>query len=149
MDVIHLPRWRVLCFVDEFGQNVIHQWLDREGVSNVLRGEMQGRIDFIEVGGPNMVPGCVAPVPNTGGALFTLSVERPGTGVIRPLFCYGPFGDQELTLLLGVPDKTLSIHKPRDGIDLAMRNRERLIKYPKVSKRYERIVRTSETRSSR
>lgn len=137
--VIQLPLWRVLCFVDASGSNIVREWLYRERIPAALKGELQGRIDLIEAGGPRVVPGCIEEIK--GSSTFcALRVERKGFGVIRPVFCYGPFGEREMTLLVGVPDKTNGVFKPSNALRLAQQNLAALMSDPSGRKRYERIT---------
>ena len=73
-----------------------------------------------------MVPGCIMPVPRSKQFHF-LQVERKGIAPVRPIFCYGPFGDTELTLLVGVPDMQRPFVKPADALDLAQENFQALV----------------------
>lgn len=138
MGVIYLPSWRVFCFIDEAGDNVIRQWLDREAVAEALRGTMQGLIDFIQAGGPSMVPGCIVPVPRSKQFHF-LEVQRKGLAPIRAVLCYGPFGDTELTLLVGVPDRQRLLVKPTDALGVAQEN-FRAVDGDYRRRRYERVI---------
>lgn len=102
----------------------------------MLRGQLQGYKEFIEAGGPRTIPGCIEQLTEE---FYGLKVERRGSGVITPLFCYGPHSEREIILVVGTPDRDLDIRRPKDGLRTAEKNRQTLIDFP-GRKRYERIA---------
>jgi len=138
MGVIYFPMWPVFCFVED-GRNAVLDWLDREAVASAVRLEFQARIDFIKAGGPNMVPGCIRPVPKGRGILHYLQVERKGFPPIKPLLCYGPFSDTEITILAGAPDRNREVFRPADVITEALRAFD-AVSRDRQRRRYERVV---------
>lgn len=108
MGVIQLiPDWRIFCFVDRDGQNVIRGWIGRN-CSPELRGAFVTFAKLIESGGPRTVPGVIQ---KAGDGFHSLEAKRKGEPPAKLIFCYGPFapygahtGEEqtgELTLLIG------------------------------------------------
>jgi hypothetical protein len=99
---------------------VIRKWLDEQGVAQTVLSTLQTFLDVIAAGGPEVVPGVVSPLGK--GDLHILKVKAQGHPPISILFSYGPFGNNEMTLLVGVPDKTVGLFKPKDALAIAHRN---------------------------
>lgn len=137
MDVISFPEWRVWFFRDESGRNAILNWLYREGIPAEVISDLQGKIDFVEAGGPGMIPGCIESVKG-GGDLHVLKIERVGFRAIRIIFCFGPTGDRELTLLAGAPDKALEFRNVSDALESA-KKRQQVLSADRTRRCYERI----------
>jgi hypothetical protein len=122
---------------------VILDWLGREGISVEVRACFQGLIDFIQAGGPNVVPGCIEAIKGSGGELHALKVQRKGFPPVRSIFCYGPTGDKELTLLLGVPDRNLGFRNVAEALALSKKNQRVLVEDPVNRRCYERVGKKS------
>lgn len=138
MNVIPFLLWRVWCYLDEDGHNVIRSWLDQEHVAPRQKSLFQLYIRLIESGGPEAVPGCIFVVSEEEG-FYAMNIKAAkGEEPITPLFCFGPFGDSEITLLAGSPIQS-GILQAQDVLPIARHNLEILRRYPKRRRR-ERIA---------
>jgi hypothetical protein len=83
-----MKPWRVFCYLDEQGVNIIRRWLNQHGISQSLRGVLTSHVHFMEGIGPRSLGGCIHPM---GHGIHALKVERKGEAPIYVLFCYGPW----------------------------------------------------------
>src|SRR5208337_5261843 len=102
--VIFFPRWPIYCFLSQRGENVIRRWLRDEKVERRQIANFQAKIDSYERGGPEVNPGLiVGPVAKD---IYKMRIKgNKGHVQLRPMVCHGPFGDSEVTLLLGAIEK--------------------------------------------
>ncbi len=123
--VIFLPKWPVYCFITHRDENVIRRWLADEKVPKSQVAIFQAKIDAYERGGPNVNPGLiVGPVAKN---IYKMKVKgHKGHVQLRPLLCYGPFNETEVTLLVGAIEKDFKL-KPDTCKEQAHENRECLI----------------------
>ena len=96
MNVIPFPEWRVYFYLDDEGRNAIRVWLEAHEIGPVDRWPLQGLIDFIEMAGPDMVGSSIV---DLGDGIYGLSSARKGGTPICLLFCHGPVGETEITVL--------------------------------------------------
>ena len=124
MDVISFPLWRVYCFLEDDNQNTIRRWMEREDIPEWKGAVLRERIRLLEAGGPDCSPGLIVPVDSM---FYILNVKvRKGELPMTPVFCYGPFFDQEITILTGAPIEN-GILKAKDVLPIARRNLETLM----------------------
>lgn len=66
----------------------------------------QDKIDALESGGPDMVPGFITETPVAPG-IYKMKIKGNGKGMkqLRPMCCRGPFGPSEYTILVGAVEK--------------------------------------------
>jgi len=135
--VILLPQWPIYCFVTHRGDNVIREWLQAEKVPKTQIANFQAKIDAYERGGPELNPGLIAgPVAKK---IYKMKVKgHKGHVQLRPMLCYGPFQNSEVTLLFGAIEKDFKL-RPDNCKDQAQRNREILIADPRRRRR-ERVA---------
>jgi hypothetical protein len=98
VNVISLRRWRVYCYVDEHRANAIYDWFIQNGVSEPDRNALQARLDIYEYSG---LPGILASTFDLGNGFRALLCQRKGGINPCPVFCEGPFGEDEITFLAG------------------------------------------------
>ena len=111
--------WRVYCFLDEDGKNVILRWIGRESIGLTDQQILWDRLALLEQVGPNALPGCVQPLE---GEFHCLDVRaRKNARAMNPVFCYGPFAGTELTILAGAPIED-GVLGPMDVLPIARRN---------------------------
>lgn len=145
MGVISLPSWRVYHFIEN-GQSVIQRWLEEERFSSAQRATLEARIDLFKSGGPYTLPGSILEL---GGGFWAFSVVRKNEIPMNPIFCYGPFGDEnnedegaeenrEITLLAGAPLQK-GILGPQDVLPVAQHNLQILLQDPQRRIREELI----------
>ena len=96
MDVIHFPVWRVHFYVDDLGRNVIRHWLYEQDVSDADRNALQTLIDICEYSGPQALSYCTE---DLGNGFYSISSRRKGGPEVRLVYCLGPVGDSEITVL--------------------------------------------------
>ena len=119
MNVIPFPSWRVFCFLDDEGTNAIVRGMNQAGVTPTDRSCLQLQIYLLEAGGPGTLPGLIVPVVKDFLAFSVKS--RKGSTPMNPVFCYGPFGESEITLLTWAPIEG-GLLKARDVLPKAERN---------------------------
>jgi hypothetical protein len=138
VNVISFHPWRVYCFLDSDGSNVIRNGMDRAEVPEVDRWILQSRIQLLEKTGPPCLPGFVIPVADN---FYMLSLTQTGKAPMTPVCCYGPFGDsdvQEITLLTWAPIEQGRLKASdvlpvaRDNFDILVKDRTRRIREPIV-----------------
>jgi hypothetical protein len=137
--VIPFHRWRVYCFVDADGNNVIRSGMDREGVPEVDRWALQARIKLLEQSEPACLPGFVVPV---AADFYMLALNQTGRPPMTPVCCYGPFGESdvlELTLLTWAPIEQGRL-QAQDVLRVAQDNFEILLKQGRSRRVYEPIA---------
>src|ERR1035441_1540593 len=127
--VILSPKWLVYFFLTHRGENIIREWLDRERVAKTQIADFQAKIDTFERGGPDLSPGLiVGPVAKN---IYKMKIKgNKGHVQLRPMLCYGPFGEAEITLLVGAIEKDFKL-RPDNWKELARENREILMADPR------------------
>lgn len=135
--VIILPPWPIYCFLTQRGENIIREWLDAERVTKTQVAIFQAKIDAFERGGPELNPGLiVGPVAKN---IHKMKIKgHKGHVQLRPMVCYGPFGEAEVTLLFGAIEKDSKL-RPETCKERAHDNRETLIADPRRRRR-ERVA---------
>jgi hypothetical protein len=98
VDVISLRRWRCYCYFDELDRNVLRQWFFENQVTEADRIALQALLDIYEYSGPRAI---AASVKDLGGGFYALLSNRKGGIYPCPVFCSGPYGEEELTFLAG------------------------------------------------
>jgi hypothetical protein len=131
VDVIQFPLWRVFSYLDENGENVVRKWLDQNGVTAGLRYALQNWIDLLEGSEPGAIPGCIIKVSDEFDAFQGI---RKGEANVYLVFCYGPFGDTEISLLVATHNPKASLAEARHNLAALGRDRRR--------RAYESITRT-------
>jgi hypothetical protein len=138
-NVIMLPKWRVYCFLSARGSNVIREWLDEEKISSAQRGDFQLKIQLLEGGGPESVPGFITETPVAKDIYKAKIKGNKGAVQLRPMLCKGPaLMDREFTFLCGAIEKDRELI-PKDWKKRAQVNREIVIADPK-RRRHEGII---------
>jgi len=137
--VIILPKWPIYCFVTHRGKNIIREWLEAERIPRTQVAVFQAKIDAYERGGPDLSQGfIVGPVAKH---IYKMKVKgHKGHVQLRPMVCYGPFVDGEVTMLFGAIEKDSKL-RPEDWKEQTDNNRNVLIADRKRRRR-ERIDRT-------
>jgi len=133
--VIQFPTWRVYSFVDEHGRNLIRQWLLELNVAGSDRFALQLLIDICEHSGPRALSYCTE---DLGNGFYALLSRRKGGPELSPVFCFGPFGETEITFLAGAVRKDKRL-KPRYAAEVAEENLEVLLENPQRRRR-ERVT---------
>jgi|SRR5208337_1193198 len=134
--VILFPKWPIYCFVDHRENNVIREWLKAEKVPWTQVATFQAKIDAYERGGPELNPGLiVGPVAKN---IHKMKIKgHKGHVQLRPMVCFGPFSNTEVTLLCGAIEKDFKL-KPTNCKEHAQENREALLA-DRTRRRRERI----------
>lgn len=134
--VIFLPSWPIYCFITHREENVIREWLRTEKVPKTQIANFQAKIDAYERGGPELSPGLI--VGPIAKHLYKMKIKgSKGHMQLRPIVCYGPIGDTEVTLLFGAIEKDWKLI-PDNCKEKGKENREILIADPRRRRR-ERI----------
>jgi hypothetical protein len=130
-DVIGFPmRWKVYCFLSQRGRNVIREWLDEEKVSVQQRADFQLKIQLLEQGGPDLVPGFISETPVAPDIYKAKIKGNKGKVQLRPMLCKGPFDmRREFTFLIGAIEKD-RVLVPKNCKEKAQENRSILIACP-------------------
>jgi hypothetical protein len=124
--VIYLPLWRIYHFLDE-GRSVIHRWLEEEAFTVYQKVLLQNRIELFGAGGRDTLPGSIIHVE---GDFWAFNVTRKGEIPMNPIFCYGPFHENEITFLAGAPLKR-GLLKPHHVLPVAQHNLGILLRDPR------------------
>jgi hypothetical protein len=134
--VIMFPRWPIYCFVSHRRENVIREWLRTEKVPTKQVATFQAKIDAYERGGPEVNPGLiVGPVAKN---IYKMKIKgNKGHVQLRPMVCYGPFLETEVTLLLGAIEKDFKL-VPSNCKEKAQENRDIVIA-DRTRRRRERV----------
>jgi len=138
-----MPTWKVYFYLEGLRRdNAILQWLNAERVSVAQIAAFQDKIDTLEAGGPEMVPGFISDTPVVKN-IYKMKIKgNKGMKQLRPMCCRGPFAPNEHTILIGAVEKDGKLIpgdvKKRAGKYLEMliadptrRRSERLIPNPK------------------
>jgi hypothetical protein len=139
VDVIPFHQWRVYCFVDANGNNVIRSGMDREGMPEADRWALHSRIKLLEQSEPSCLPGFVVPVAD---GFYMLALNQTGRLPISPICCYGPFGGPEvleITLLAWAPIEQGRL-QAQDVLPVARDNFEILVEEGPSRRIYEPVV---------
>lgn len=124
--VIFFPQWPIYCFVTHRNENIIREWLRAEKVPKTQIAIFQAKIDSYERGGPDLNPGLISDGP-VAKNIYKMKIKgHKGHVQLRPMVCYGPFRDGEVTLLLGAIEKDSKL-RPENCKQQAQDNREILI----------------------
>jgi len=119
VSVIPFP-WRVYFFLDGRQENVIARWLSKERVPKGQIANFQAKLDTLERGGPDASPGLI--VGPLAKDIFKMKIKgNKGWVQLRPMVCYGPFNDHELTLLVGAIERDSKLD-PRNAVERAHEN---------------------------
>jgi hypothetical protein len=136
--VILSGQWEVYCFISHRADNVIKEWLKKEKVPSSQIAIMQAKLDAFERGGPALSPGLITDGP-VAKHIYKMKIKgNKGHVQLRPMLCYGPFGQNEITLLVGAIEKGGSL-VPATCKAEAQENRKILIPNP-GRRRRERIA---------
>src|ERR1017187_8027158 len=101
--------------------------MEREDIPEWKGVVLRERIRLLEAGGPDSLPGLIKHVE---GKFYTLNIKpRKGEPLMTPLFCYGPFSDQELTILTGAPIEK-GVLSAKDVLPIAQHNFDILMAAP-------------------
>jgi hypothetical protein len=135
--VIILPPWPIYCFLTHRWDNIIREWLRAEKITKTQIADFQAKIDAYEYGGPDLNPGLIhGPVAKK---IYKMKIKgHKGHVQLRPMVCYGPPSDVEVTLLFGAIEKDAKL-RPDNCKEQAQKNRETLIADPRRRRR-ERVA---------
>ena len=87
-------------FVDNKGRNVMQLWATKRGISKRDRGQLNQKIDMLQLNGFDLHPNLLAGPINKQKHIYKLIVH--GQIMLRPMLCKGPFDmGAEFTFLLG------------------------------------------------
>jgi hypothetical protein len=128
VDVINFPRWRVHFYVDDLGRNVIRQWLYKQDISDVDRSALQSLIDICECSGPQALSYCTE---DLGNGFYCISNRRKGGPELALVYCLGPVGDSEITVLAAALIDEQGDLKPGYVVGIAQENLSELQKDPR------------------
>jgi hypothetical protein len=139
-NVIRFPsRWRVFCFLSSRGENVIRGWLHEEKVPTAQRADFQAKINLLESGGPETVPGFITETPVAKDIYKAKIKGNKGRMQLRPMLCKGPWVmEWEYTFLIGAIEKDKSLI-PKDWKEKAQGNRSVLLADPS-RRRHEGVI---------
>jgi hypothetical protein len=113
--------------VNEFGRNVARQWLSERDISDADRNALQVLIDICEFSGPQALSYCTEDLEN---GLYCISSRRKGGVELRLVYCIGPIGDSEITVLAcALVDESGDL-KPGYVVGIAEDNLKELLKHP-------------------
>ncbi|MGB6690629.1 MAG: hypothetical protein WBE76_22555 [Terracidiphilus sp.] len=114
-------------FTDNKEQSVIRTWAADEGLSKRDIGQLNQKIDMLQINGFDLHPNLLAGPINKQKHVYKLVIH--GQRMLRPMLCKGPFNmDAEFTFLLGAIE--INFKLDRDPAN-ASANREILIANPK------------------
>ena len=101
-----MSKWKVYFYLEgNRRENCIKKWLQREGVQLKQIVAFQEKIDTLEAGGPEMVPGFISETP-VASDVYKMKIKgNKGLKQLRPMCCRGPFGPNEYTILCGAVEK--------------------------------------------
>jgi hypothetical protein len=118
-------QWQVFCFLTHRGENIIREWLRKERIPRTQIAVFQAKLDTFERGGPDLSPGLIfGPVAKD---IYKMKIKgHKGHVQLRPMLCYGPFGNSEITLLIGAIEKGFKL-VPTACITDAQENRKVLL----------------------
>ena len=134
--MIFFTRWPIYSFVTHRGENIIREWLKKERVPKTQIAIFQAKIDLYERAGPDLSPGFIeGPVAKN---IYKMKIKgHKGHVQLRPMVCYGPFIDTEVTMLTGAIEKDFKLIPPNCKAE-AQENREIVIN-DRTRRRHERI----------
>ena len=102
-------------------ENIIRAWLKRERVPLAQIAAFQEKIDALERGGPEMVPGFISETP-IARDIYKMKIKgNKGMKQLRPMCCRGPFGPNEYTILVGAVERDGKLD-PEDAEERAQDN---------------------------
>jgi hypothetical protein len=123
--VILFTQWPIYSFISHRGESVIREWLEQEKVPRTQVATFQAKIDAYERGGPDLNPGLIeGPVAKN---IYKMKIKgNKGHVQLRPMVCYGPFLQSEVTMLVGAIEKDFKL-RPENCKTRAQENREIVI----------------------
>jgi hypothetical protein len=122
-------------FVDNRGRNILLEWARDEGLTKRDRGQIDQKIDMLEMNGFALHPNLLVGPINKQKHVYKLVIH--GQRMLRPMLCKGPFQmEDEFTFLQGAIEINFKLN--RDPAD-ATANRETLLKNPKRRTVHERF----------
>jgi hypothetical protein len=87
-------------FVDNKGRNVMRLWATKRGLTKRDRGQLNQKIDMLQLNGFGLYPNLLAGPINKQKHIYKLVIH--GQVMLRPMLCKGPFEmDAEFTFLSG------------------------------------------------
>jgi hypothetical protein len=128
MLVVMASQWRVFCFITHRGENIMRMWLQKEKIPRTQVAVFQAKLDTFERGGPELSPGLIfGPVAKD---IYKMKIKgHKGHVQLRPMLCYGPSGQTEITLLVGAIEKGFKL-VPVSCVTDAQQNRRVLLADP-------------------
>ena len=142
MGVIQFPAWKVWVYAEEDArESFLRRWINEESISRQILAQFQLYVDLLEGNGPEMVRatnGISLLDKKEDLHMFNLKVK--GQPPVNPIFCYGPYGDREITILAGAPVTIQGgILQAKHMIPIASENRKALLQF-RGRRRRERIA---------
>ena len=122
-----MVQWKVYFYLaGRRRDNAIKAWLKDEAISVAQVAAFQDKIDTLEESGPDMVPGFISETP-VAADIYKMKIKgNKGMKQLRPMCCWGPFGSNEYTILIGAIEKDGKLI-PEDAKERAQANRKELI----------------------
>jgi hypothetical protein len=140
-------KWQIYSYlVGQRRENITRAWLLDQRVSAVQIAAFQEKIDALEAGGPEMVPGFISETP-VAKDIYKMKIKgNKGMKQLRPMCCRGPFGAAEFTILAGAVEKDGAL-VPKDVVKRAQANLGELRTDP-TRRVHERLSQKSEYKSA-
>jgi hypothetical protein len=125
-----MGEWKVYFYLAGARRdNAIRAWLKDEAISVAQMASFQEKIDTLEQGGPEMVPGFISETP-VAPHIYKMKIKgNKGMKQLRPMCCRGPFYSNEYTILVGAIEKDKKL-VPADVKKRAQDYRKALIADP-------------------
>lgn len=117
-------------FADNKGRNVMTLWAKEEALSKRDRGQLNQKMDMLQINGMTLHPHLLAGPINKQKHIYKLVIH--GDRMLRPMLCRGPFRmDAEFTLLLGAIEINFKLNPDPSAAtthrEILLGNRERRI----------------------
>lgn len=114
-------------FTDNRSRSVIAVWIREEGLTKRDIGQLDQKIDMLQMNGFDLHPNLLAGPIKKQKHIYKLVIH--GQRMLRPMLCKGPFNmESEFTFLLGAIEVNFRLN--RDPSE-ATSNRETLLADPK------------------
>jgi hypothetical protein len=101
-----ITSWRIFDAIDGAKKSLIAVWIDKEKIGKREIGQLNQKIDMLEINGPGLPPQLLAgPIkskrkPKMVSHIYKLRLN--GDRALRPMLCKGPIEmEREFTMLIG------------------------------------------------
>lgn len=114
--------WEIYDYKDDRNKNVVQEWA--KNIPKPQLKKLQAKLDILAKAGPELPPGLL--IKTEVEYIYKLKIQ--GNPKLRPMLCFGPFGDEKaFTILLGVKEISWEFVPANAEAEAADRRRKLII----------------------